>query len=114
MSQSVAPQRSNQLVAWLLYIPQLLLDLVLGILGIFSVFATDSCGAVADEPAVCDGDYFSTVLFSFWFALFALIVVVPILIVVSALRGGRPWVWPLLGGFLSIVLFVAFLLMMSR
>jgi len=114
MSQSVAPQRSNQLVAWLLYIPQLLLDPVLGVLGIFSAFATDSCGSVDPEPAVCDGDYFSTVLFSFWFALFALIVVVPILIVVSALRGGRPWIWPLIGGFLSIVLVVVFFALMSR
>ncbi|MDR7085576.1 magnesium-transporting ATPase (P-type) [Aeromicrobium panaciterrae] len=114
MSQPVAPQRSSQLVAWLLYVPQLLLDLVLGVFGIFSVFATDSCGSVEDEPAVCNGDYFSTVLFSFWFALLGLIVVVPILIFVSARRGGRPWVWPLLGGFLSIVLVVVFFALMTR
>lgn len=98
----------------MLYVPQLLLDLVLGVLGIFSVFATDSCGSVDPEPAVCNGDYFSTVLFCFWFALFALIVAVPIMIVVSGRRGGRPWMWPLIGGFLSIVLVVVFFSLMSR
>ncbi len=114
MIQPVAPQRSNQLVAWLLYIPQLLLDLILGAFGITSVFMTDSCGSVGDEPAVCNTSYFGAVLFGFWFALLALIIVIPITIVLSARRGGRAWLWPVAGIVASIALVVIFVALMTR
>ena len=81
--------RSGTTAAWILYVLQLLGSAVLALLAITSVFMTDSCGSVQDEPAVCDTTYFGSVLFGYWIALAVLLVIVPIAIV-RASRGGRP------------------------
>jgi hypothetical protein len=79
-----------------LYALQLAGEAALGMLWLTSVMMTDSCGSVADEPAVCNAAYFVT----WWFAYAALLVlaalVTPIAIVVAGKRGNVRWKWPVL------------------
>jgi len=106
--------RSGSAAAWLLYVLQLLGSGLLGLLAITSVFMTDSCGSVADEPAVCDTGYLGSVLIGYWIALALLLVLVPIAIVRSSRRGQASWLRALGGLVLAGVLTVAFVLLVLR
>ena len=115
MTQTIpATQRSSNVAAWLLYGLQLLGDLVLALFAVTSVFMTDSCGSVADEPAVCDAGYFGVVLLSYWAILAVLVVSVPIVIVVAGRRGRSAWAWPLAAIVVSAIMTVLFVMLKSR
>jgi hypothetical protein len=98
----------------MLYVLQLLGSAALALLAITSVFMTDSCGSVQDEPAVCDTTYFGSVLVGYWVALALLLVIVPIAIVRAARRGRAPWLRALAGIVVAGALTVAFVLLMVR
>ena len=106
--------RSGTTAAWILYVLQLLGSAALALLAITSVFMTDSCGSVADEPAVCDTTYFGSVLFGYWIALGVLLVVVPIAIVRASRRGRAAWARALTGIVLAGALTVGFVVLMVR
>lgn len=106
--------RSRTTLAWLLYVLQLLGSAVLALLAITSVFMTDSCGSVADEPAVCDTSYFGSVLVGYWIALATLLVLVPIAIVRSSRRGRSATLRALGGLVLAGALTVLFVVLMVR
>ena len=92
---TTSTERSGTAGAWVLYVLQLLGSAVLALLAITSVFMTDSCGSVDDEPLVCNTGYFGAVLFGYWIGLAVLLVVVPIAIVRASRRGKATWPWPL-------------------
>ncbi|KAA1380293.1 hypothetical protein [Aeromicrobium fastidiosum] len=106
--------RSGTAAAWVIYVLQLLLSAVLALLAITSVFMTDSCGSVSDEPAVCDTDYFGAVLFGYWIALAVLLVLVPIAIVRASRRGRPAWLRALGGIVVTVALTVGFVMLMVR
>ena len=106
--------RSGTAAAWVLYVLQRLLSAVLALLAITSVFMTDSCGSVSDEPAVCDTDYFGAVLFGYWIALAVLLVLVPIAIVRASRRGRSAWLRALGGIAVTVALTVGFVMLMVR
>jgi hypothetical protein len=81
------PGRTGTALSWVVYAAQGLASAVLALLAITSVFMTDSCGSVADEPAVCNTGYFGTVLLGYWVGLAVLLVLVPIGIVRASRRG---------------------------
>lgn len=106
--------RSSTALAWVLYVLQLLGSAVLALLAITSVFMTDSCGSVADEPAVCDTNYFGAVLFGYWIALAVLLVLVPIAIIRASRRGQATWLRAIGGLVVTAALTVAFVMLMVR
>lgn len=106
--------RSSTVLAWIIYVVQALGSAVLALLAVTSVFMTDSCGSVADEPAVCNTTYFGSVLFGYWIALALLLVLVPIAIVRSSRRGQATWVRAIGGIVVAAALTVAFVMLMIR
>ncbi|MET0467852.1 MAG: hypothetical protein ABWZ87_03860 [Aeromicrobium sp.] len=106
--------RSSTTVAWIVYCVQIVLSSGMAFLGLLSVFLTDSCGSVADEPAVCDTTYFSTVLFGYWILLLLLLVLVPFAIVHAARRGQSAGRRASLGLGLAVVVCFVFLALMTR
>jgi hypothetical protein len=111
---TTAPGRTGTVLAWLVFAGQVLASGVLALLAITSVFMTDSCGSVADEPAVCDTSYFGTVLVGYWIGLAALLVLVPVGIVHASRRGGSPLLRALAGIVLAGVGTVLFVVLMTR
>jgi len=96
MVEEPGGSRSTDVIAaWLLYALQLAGELALAPLWLMSVMMTDSCGSVADEPAVCNSGYFATGWIGFAGLLLAAAVLTPIAIVVAGKRGNRRWKWPL-------------------
>jgi len=87
----------DKIAAWLLYVLQLVYELVLFIFLIFSVMAGDACGTGAGgvaEPRVCSGVYFAAIFYSFGFVLLIAAIAVPALIVRAS---RRRWLRPILG-----------------
>ncbi|MFL6088880.1 MAG: hypothetical protein ACJ71Z_01935 [Aeromicrobium sp.] len=87
---------ADTVIAWVLYALQLVGELALAPLWLMSIMMTDSCGSVADEPAVCNLTYFTTGWFAFAGLLVAAAVVTPVAIVVAGKRGNRRWKWPVI------------------
>ncbi|MCW2839891.1 MAG: hypothetical protein JWR55_1374 [Aeromicrobium sp.] len=113
MSETVRT-RSSTALAWVIYVLQVLGSAVLALFAITSVFMTDSCGSVADEPAVCDTGYFGSVLFGYWIALGVLLVLVPIAIVRASRRGRAAWLRAVAGIVVAGALTVLFVVLMIR
>jgi hypothetical protein len=90
-------------ISWVLYGLQLAGEALLAPFWLMSVMMTDSCGSVADEPAVCDGKYFATFFAAFACVLVMAVVVTPVAIIVAGRRGKPRWPWPVL----AIVLLIA-------
>lgn len=111
---TLSTARSSTAFAWVIYVVQLLGSAVLALFAITSVFMTDSCGSVADEPAVCDTNYFGAVLFGYWIALAVLLVLVPIAIIRSSRRGQAAWLRAVGGLVVTAALTVAFVMLMVR
>lgn len=109
-----ATGRSSTTAAWILYVLQLLGSAVLALLAITSVFMTDSCGSVDDDAAVCNTAYFGSVLFGYWIALAALLVIVPIAIVMASRHGQAAWLRALAGIVTAALLTVVFVALMIR
>lgn len=114
MIDTPSPTRSGTAFAWIVYAVQFLASAVLALLAITSVFMTDSCGSVDDEPAVCNTTYFGTVLIGYWIVLAALLVIVPFLIVRASRRGQSAGLRAFAGLVLAAVLTVAFVALMVR
>ena len=90
------PGTGDTIAAWLLYVLQLVYEMVLFIVMIFSVMAGDSCGTGGGvaEPRVCSGWYFAAIFYGFGFVLLIAAIAVPVLIV----RANRHrWLRPVLG-----------------
>jgi len=106
----------DRALSWLLFALQVLGTLVLGVVSIFSIFATDSCGSTASDtvPAVCDSDYFGGVLIGYWIALLVLVVGTLITMIVATARGGAVWPWTIGGILLTGVATIVFFALMSR
>lgn len=99
----------ERVVGWVLYVLFFLVTLGIGVLSIFSVFATDSCGSTGTEDLrVCDGDYFAGALFTFWGALVVIALGTAVVMVVAQVRGRKIWPWPLVGGAAVVLAVVAF------
>jgi len=94
---------ADVVIAWLLYAAQLAGQAFLGVFWLMSVMMTDSCGSVADEPSVCNGNYFATFFVAYAGILALAVVATPIAIIVAGRRGKPRWPWPIL----MIVLLVA-------
>ena len=114
MTSTTAPERSGTALAWTQYALQFLVSAALAMLAITSVFMTDSCGSVDDEPAVCNTSYFGAVLVGYWIALAVLLMAVPIAIVRASRRGRSAGLRALGGIVLAGALTVAFVLLMTR
>lgn len=114
MIDTPTPARSGTALAWIVYAFHFLVSGVLALFAITSVFMTDSCGSVADEPAVCNSSYFGAVLIGYWVALAALLVAVPILIVRAGARGRSAGLRASTGLALAVVLTVVFISLMVR
>ncbi|MCW2770302.1 MAG: hypothetical protein JWR27_1735 [Aeromicrobium sp.] len=108
------PGRTGTALSWVVYTGQVLASAVLALLAITSVFMTDSCGSVADEPAVCNTGYFGAVLIGYWVGLAVLLVLVPIGIVRASRRGRSPLLRALAGIVLAGIGTVLFVILMTR
>jgi hypothetical protein len=120
--QAYAPRVANsgrtvdRTLSWILYVLQALGTLVLGVMSIFSVFATDSCGSTASDtvPAVCDSDYFGNVLIGYWIALLVLVVGTLIALIVTTATKRLLWPWALGGALLTLVSTIVFFVLITR
>jgi hypothetical protein len=106
----------DRTLSWILFVLQVLGTLVLGVISILSVFATDSCGssASATVPAVCDGDYFGNVLIGYWIALLVLVVGTLIALIVTTAAKRLVWPWALGGSLLSLISTIVFFVLITR
>lgn len=98
-----ASRTADAVAAWLLYAAQVAGQAFLGLFWMMSVMMTDSCGAVTDEPRVCDGNYFATWFFAYAAVLAVAVIATPVAIIVAGQKGRLRWPWPVL----MIVLLVA-------
>lgn len=116
MSQSVEhrPRPVDRTVSWSLYVVQLLASVLLGLLAVTSVFMTDSCGSVDDEPAVCNMGYFFPTLGGYWVVLLVMAVLVPTAIALATHRGRASWPWAVLGIVATAATTVLFVFLMTR
>lgn len=106
---------ADKVVAWLLYVGQLALELLLFLFLVFSVMAGDSCGSgVEPELRVCSGSYFATIFFSYGFALVVAAIAVPVLIVVAGRVGWHRWLMPVFGIVFLVIATVAYFLLLGR
>lgn len=106
---------ADKVVAWLLYVLQLVFELFLFIFLVFSVMAGDSCGSgVEPELRVCSGSYFATIFFGFGFALVLAALAVPVLIVIAGRLGWHRWLMPVLGVVFLVVATVAYFLLLGQ
>lgn len=106
----------DRTLSWILFVLQVLGTLVLGVMSIFSVFATDSCGSTTSDtvPAVCDADYFGSVLIGYWIALLGLVVVTLIALIVTTATKRLVWPWAVGGFGLTIVSTIVFFVLIAR
>jgi len=105
---------ADVVVAWVLYAVQLAGQAVLAPFWLMSVMMTDSCGSVADEPAVCNGTYFMA-----WWSAYAVFLVgaalfTPIAIIVAGRRGNNRWKWPVLVVVVVVAATVGYVSIMTR
>ena len=106
--------RSPTALAWTVYCVQMVLSLGMAVVGLIPVVFSDSCGSVADEPAVCDATYAGTVLIVYWAVLALLLVLVPFAIVRASRRGQSAARRAFLGLALSAIVYFAFLGLLTR
>ncbi len=106
----------DRTLSWILFVLQVLGTLVLGIVSIFSIFATDSCGSTASDtvPSVCDSDYLGGVLIGYWISLVVLVVVTLIAIIVATARSAAVWPWSVGGVVLTFIATIVFFVLISR
>jgi uncharacterized BrkB/YihY/UPF0761 family membrane protein len=104
----------DRTLSWILYVLQVLGSLGMGIVSIFSIFLTDSCGTGGTVPMVCDSDYFGSVIIGYWIALVVLVVATPILMVIATTTRRAVWPWAVGGSVLSVIATVVFFVLISR
>ena len=112
------PARSGNTVdrtlSWILYVLQVLGSLAMGLVSLFAIFLTDSCGTGTNEAMVCNSDYFGSVIIGYWIALVGLIVATPISMVVATTTKRPVWPWAVGGTVLSVIATVVFFVLISR
>ena len=106
--------RSPTTLAWTVYCVQMLLSCGMAVVGLIPIVFSDSCGSVADEPAVCNATYAGTVLIVYWIMLALLLVLVPFAIVRASRRGQSAGRRAFLGLGLSAIVYFVFLALMTR
>lgn len=114
MSTETHAGRGDTVAAWLLYLLQLVYELMLFILLVASVMAGDSCGSGVGgiaEPRVCSGAYFATIFYGFAIVLLIGAIATPVLIVVAK---RRRWLRPVLGMFVLTVFAVIYVGLVSQ
>ena len=104
----------DRTLSWILYVLQVLGSLAMGLVSIFSIFLTDSCGTGGTVPMVCDSDYFGSVIIGYWIALVVLVVATPIAMVVATTTKRAVWPWAVGGSALSVIATVVFFVLISR
>lgn len=104
----------DRVAAWLLYVLQLGLELLLTLVAAFSVMATDPCGTGVDEPRVCSGYYFAWAWYGYWLGLIVAAIAVPVMILIAGRRGRRRWPWPLAGIGTLLVLTVVYFVVIAQ
>ncbi len=102
------------MIAWVLYVVQLIGQAVLAMLWLTSVMMTDSCGSVADAAAVCDAGYFVTWWFAYAAILALAVLFTPIAIIVAGRRNARRWPWPVLAIVLLAAATAGFVFLFTR
>jgi len=114
-SEAASDGRSADTVAaWVLYALQLAGQVVLAALWLMSIMMTDSCGSVADEPAVCNIYYFMTWWIAYAAFLVGAAVFTPIAIVVAGRRGNNRWKRPVLVILVVVATTVGYISVMTR
>ena len=114
MSTDTGEGTGDKIVAWLLYLLQLVYELMLFILLIASVMAGDSCGSGAGgiaEPRVCSGVYFATIFYGFAFVLVIGAITTPVLI---AKASRRRWLRPVLSVVVLTIFAVVYVGLVSQ
>jgi hypothetical protein len=113
--QQGGPNRTvDRTLSWILYVLQVLGSLAMGLISLFAIFLTDSCGTGSNDPMVCDTDYFGSVIIGYWIALVVLIVATPIAMVVATTTKRAVWPWALGGSAMSVIATVVFFVLISR
>ena len=105
---------ADTVIAWVLYALQLAGQAVLAPLWLMSVMMTDSCGSVADDPAVCNTTYFMAWWIGYAGFLVGAAVFTPIAIVVAGRRGNNRWKWPVIVILVVIATTVGYVSVMTR
>ena len=114
MSTERGKETGDKIAAWVLYALQLAFELLLFLLSVFSVMATDPCGTGVDEPKVCNGYYFAAAFYGFWLVLLVAALAMPLLIVSAGRRGKLRWTRPVLGIVVLAILTVAYVALVSQ
>lgn len=117
MTTSAEPAHGtgDRVAAWLLYVLQLGLELILVFVAATSVMMTDPCGSgIDDEPRVCSGGYFAWAFFGYWTVLIVAAIAVPVLILIAGRRDRRRWPWPLAGILILVVSTVIYVIALTR
>jgi high-affinity Fe2+/Pb2+ permease len=86
----------------------------MGLVSLFAIFLTDSCGTGTNEAMVCDTDYFGSVIIGYWIALVVLIVATPISMAVATTTKRAVWPWAVGGAALSALATAVFFALISR
>jgi len=105
---------ADVVVAWALYGLQLAGQAVLAPVWLMSVMMTDSCGSVAEEPAVCNVTYFMTWWIAYAAFLLGAALFTPIAIIVAGRRGNNRWKWPVLVILVVAAATVGYVFIMTR
>lgn len=115
MGTDVGNGRGDTIAAWLLYVGQLALELLLLLFLGLSVMAGDSCGAgLEPELRVCSGSYFATIFFGYGIALAVAALAVPVLIVIAGRRGWFRWLMPVIGVVFLVIATVVYFLLLGQ
>ncbi|MEO6604400.1 MAG: hypothetical protein ABIN55_02180 [Aeromicrobium sp.] len=107
---------ADVVLSWVLFVGQIFGTIALGLIAIFSIFVTDSCGSNASDtvPSVCDSDYFGSVLVGYWITLLVLLVATLIGLIVATSRKKPAWPWPVGGCVITGIATIIFFTLMSR
>ena len=114
MNTDTSEGTGDKVAAWLLYLLQLVYELMLFILLVASVMAGDSCGTGAGgiaEPRVCSGAYFATIFYGFAFVLLIGAIATPVLIVRAS---QRRWLRPVLAAVVLTIAAVVYVGLVSQ
>ena len=114
MSTDEREGTGDKVAAWLLYLVQLVFELLLFILLVASVMAGDACGTGVLEPRICSGMYFATIFYGFAFVLLVAAIAVPVLILRAGRRGDLRWLRPVLAMVVLVVFTVVYIVLLTQ
>jgi uncharacterized membrane protein len=106
--------RSPTTLAWTVYGVQIVLSAGMAMVGLIPIVFSDSCGSVADEPAVCNMTYAGTMLIVYWIVLALLLVLTPFAIVRASRRGQSAGRRAFVALGLSTIAYFVYMALMTR